>query len=43
VNPHEVVLYPVMTESTTRLIEEANKLVFIVNLKAGKIDVKSAV
>ncbi len=42
-NPHEVVLYPVMTESTTRLIEEANKLVFIVNLKAGKIDVKSAV
>jgi len=43
VNPHEVVLYPVMTESTTRLIEEANRLVFIVNLKASKMDVKRAV
>ncbi len=42
-NPHEVVLYPVTTESTTRLIEEENKLVFIVNMKASKMDVKRAV
>lgn len=41
-NSHEVILYPVTTESTTRLIEEENKLVFIVNIKASKIDVKKA-
>lgn len=42
-NPHEVILYPMMTESTTRLIEEQNKLVFIVNMKANKMDIKRAV
>jgi len=42
-NPHEVVLYPLMTESTTRLIEDENKLVFIVNLKANRTDIKRAV
>ena len=42
-NPHEVVLYPLMTESTTRLIENENKLVFIVNIKADKADIKRAV
>jgi len=41
-NPQEVILYPVMTESTTRLIEEENKLVFIVNIKANKADIKKA-
>lgn len=41
-NPHEVILYPLMTESTTRLIEAENKLVFIVNIKADKTDVKRA-
>jgi len=43
VNPQEIILYPVMTESTTSSIEETNKLVFIVNLKANKMDVKRAV
>lgn len=42
-NPQEIILYPVMTESTTSSIEETNKLVFIVNLKANKMDVKRAV
>lgn len=42
-NPHEVVLYPLMTESSTRLIEEQNKLVFIVNIKANRADIKRAV
>lgn len=42
-NPHEVILYPLMSESTTRLIEDENKLVFMVNIKAGKMDVKMAV
>jgi len=42
-NPQEVILYPLMTESTTRLIEAENKLVFIVNMKADKTNIKRAV
>lgn len=42
-NPQEVILYPVMTESTTRLVEEENKLVFIVDIRANKPDIKRAV
>jgi large subunit ribosomal protein L23 len=42
-NPQDVVLYPIMTESTTRQIEEENRLVFIVNIRADKVDVKRAV
>jgi large subunit ribosomal protein L23 len=40
---YEVILYPVMTEVSSRLIEKENKLVFIVNLKATKTDIKQAV
>ncbi len=40
---HEVVLYPLMTESASLMVEKDNKLIFIVNLKAGKSDVKKAV
>jgi len=43
VDPQEVVLYPLMTEAASLVVEKENKLVFIVNLKAGKIDVKKAV
>jgi large subunit ribosomal protein L23 len=32
-----------MTESASLMVEKNNKLVFIVNLKAGKSDVKKAV
>lgn len=39
----EVILYPVMTEVSSRLIEKENRLVFIVNMKATKADVKRAV
>jgi len=39
----EVVLYPLMTEVASRLIEKENKLVFIVNMKAHKNDIKRAV
>ena len=42
-NPQDVILYPIMTESTTRQIEEENRLVFIVNIRADKVDVKRAV
>jgi large subunit ribosomal protein L23 len=42
-DPEKVILYPMMTEVTSRLIEAENKLVFIVNLKADKKDIRRAV
>jgi large subunit ribosomal protein L23 len=42
-NPYDVVLYPLMTEAASLLVEKENKLIFVVNLKARKEDVKRAV
>ena len=42
-DPYDIILYPVMTEVTSRILETENKLVFIVNVKATKADVKRAV
>jgi len=42
-DPNEVIFYPLMTESASLMVEKDNKLIFIVNLKAGKSDVKRAV
>lgn len=42
-DPYAVVLYPVMTEVTSRLLETENKLVFIVSIAAKKADIKRAV
>ncbi|MGQ9459759.1 MAG: 50S ribosomal protein L23 [Candidatus Bathyarchaeaceae archaeon] len=42
-DPYDVILYPVMTEVTSRILEIENKLVFVVNVKATKADVKRAV
>lgn len=42
-NPYEVILYPLMTESASLMVEKENKLVFIVHLKSTKTDVKRAV
>jgi len=42
-NPNDVISYPLMTESASLMVEKDNKLIFIVNLKAGKSDVKKAV
>jgi large subunit ribosomal protein L23 len=39
----DVISYPLMTESASLMVEKDNKLIFIVNLKAGKSDVKRAV
>jgi len=41
--PQEVILYPLMTEVTSRLIEKENRLVFIVDVKARKRDIMRAV
>jgi large subunit ribosomal protein L23 len=40
---YDVILYPLMTESASLMVEKENKLIFMVSLKASKIDVKKAV
>lgn len=40
---YDIVYYPLMTESTSRILETQNKLVFIVNMRATKTDIKKAV
>jgi large subunit ribosomal protein L23 len=39
----EVIFYPLMTEAASLMVEKDNKLIFVVNVKAGKNDVKKAV
>ena len=40
---NDIITFPLMTESASVMVEKDNKLIFIVNLKAGKTDVKRAV
>ena len=40
---NNIIIYPLMTESASVMVEKDNKLIFIVNFKAGKADVKRAV
>ena len=42
-DPYETILYPVMTEVTSRILETENKLVFVVNNRATKRDIRMAV
>jgi len=42
-DPQKIILYPMMTEVASRLIETENKLVFVANIKANKNDIKRAV
>jgi large subunit ribosomal protein L23 len=42
-DPYEAILYPVMTEVTSRLLEAENKLVFVVSKKATKRTIRLAV
>lgn len=39
----DVIYYPLMTESASLMVERDNKLIFIVNLKANKNDIKRAI
>jgi large subunit ribosomal protein L23 len=43
VDPYDVILYPLMTESSSLMVEKENKLVFMVDLRANKSDVRKAV
>lgn len=40
---HDIVCYPIITERSTALREEMNKVLFIVNSNANKIQVKRAI
>jgi large subunit ribosomal protein L23 len=42
-NSSDVIFYPLMTESASLMVEKDNKLLFAVNKKAGKSDIKRAV
>ncbi len=42
-DPHETILYPIMTEVTSRILETENKLVFVVNNRATKREISRAV
>ena len=42
-NPQDVILYPLMTERSVYMIENENKLVFIVKRDATKLDISRAV
>lgn len=43
IDPYAVVKYPLSTEKSIRLMNDQNKLMFVVNKKADKSDVKKAV
>ncbi|MFH0748474.1 MAG: 50S ribosomal protein L23 [Candidatus Bathyarchaeota archaeon] len=43
VNRKQVILYPLITEDAVNLIENENKLVFIVNLHSNKKSIKKNV
>ena len=42
-DPYTIIQYPLMTEKTTRLMQNENKLAFIVDRGANKNDIKKAV
>jgi large subunit ribosomal protein L23 len=42
-DPYDVILHPIITEVSSRILEAENKIVFAVSLKASKEDIKRAV
>lgn len=42
-DPYKIIKYPLSTEKGIRLMESENKLVFIVDRKANKIEIKKAI
>jgi ribosomal protein uL23 len=43
VDPHQIIKHPLTTEKAVKLIESQNKLVFIVDLRATKKQIKEAI
>jgi large subunit ribosomal protein L23 len=42
-DPYDVILHPIITEVSSRILEAENKIVFAVSLKASKEEIKRAV
>lgn len=42
-NPHDIIRYPLSTEKSIRLMESENKLIFVVNRKTTKKEIKRAI
>ncbi|HIJ98586.1 TPA: 50S ribosomal protein L23 [archaeon] len=42
-NPHDVVLYPLLTEKSMDCVDKNNEIVFIVSIKANKNQIQQAV
>ena len=42
-NPNEIIKYPLSTEKSIRQMESENKLIFVVDRKARKADIKEAI
>ena len=42
-DPNKVIKYPLSTEKSIRLMESENKLIFVVDKKATKQDIKTAI
>ncbi|MFA6073525.1 MAG: 50S ribosomal protein L23 [Candidatus Woesearchaeota archaeon] len=42
-NDHPIIIYPLSTEKTIRLMESENKLIFIVGLTSTKPQIKEAI
>lgn len=42
-DPYDIIKYPLSTEKSIRLMESENKLIFIVNKKATKKEIKKAI
>ena len=41
--PHEIIMFPLMTERSVNMIENENKLVFICDRRANKIQIAAAI
>ncbi|MBI4147788.1 50S ribosomal protein L23 [Candidatus Woesearchaeota archaeon] len=42
-NPYDVVMYPLSSEKSLRMMEAHNKLIFVVKLTSNKHDIKDAI
>ena len=42
-DPYNIIKHPLSTEKSIRLMESDNKLVFVVDKKASKIEIKKAI
>lgn len=42
-DPYSIIKYPLSTEKSIRLMESENKLIFVVNKKSSKKEIKNAI